>query len=232
MGENRWRTFDAFPVPDARTDDWYLQSEGGLARRIASPSPPDAFDYDPKDPVPTVGGATLVTPSRPAGPYDQRAVETRADVLSYTSDVLQEPCTALGAVSVTLFAASSGPDTDFVARLVDVYPDGRAMCITDGILRASARDSYPEPGVVVPAPPTPIEHNAVYEYRIDLWATGITFLPGHRIRVDVTSSSHPRWDRNLNTGASAYDSAATAVARQRIFHDPESLSRLTLTVVG
>ena len=109
----------------------------------------------------------------------------------------------LGAVSVTLHAASSATDTDFVARLVDVHPDGRAMSVADGIIRASARDTYPEPGVVRPVPRTPIEPDVVYEFRIDLWATGLTFAPGHRIRVDVTSSSHPRWDRNLNTGRSA-----------------------------
>jgi putative CocE/NonD family hydrolase len=231
MGENRWRTYDTYSVPGARTEDWHLQPDGGLDRRVAPASAPDVYDDDPKDPVPTVGGATLLTPSRPAGPFDQRAVEARPDVLSYTSEVLPQPHTVLGAVSVTLFAASSAPDTDFVARLVDVHPDGRAMCVTDGIIRASARASYPEPGVVAPVPPTPIEPDAVYEYRIDLWATGITFLPGHRIRLDVTSSSHPRWDRNLNTGRSAYDSAVTAVARQRIFHDPDRPSRLILTVV-
>jgi uncharacterized protein len=231
MGENRWRGFDTYPVPGARAEEWYLQPGGGLDRRVPSPSAPDVYDYDPKDPVPTVGGSTLLTPSLPPGPFDQRAVEARPDVLSYTSDVLQQPYTVLGAVSVTVHAASSAPDTDFVARLVDVHPDGRAVGVADGIIRASARESYPEPGVVRPVPPTPIEPDVVYEYRIDLWATGLTFLPGHRIRVDVTSSSHPRWDRNLNTGRSAYDSAETAVARQRIFHDPDRPSRLILTVV-
>jgi uncharacterized protein len=231
MGENRWRGYDRYPVPGARVQDWHLQPDGGLDRRVAPPGAPDVYDYDPKDPVPTVGGSTLLTPSLPPGPYDQRAVEARPDVLSYTSDVLQQPCTVLAAVSVTLHAASSAVDTDFVARLVDVHPDGRAMSVADGIVRASARETYPEPGVVRPVPPTPIEPDAVYEYRIDLWATALTFLPGHRIRVDVTSSSHPRWDRNLNTGCSAYDSAVTAVARQRIFHDADRPSRLTLTVV-
>ena len=131
-------------------------------------------------------------------------IEARPDVLVYTSP----PCwrvlyTVLGSVYVTLFAASSAPDTDFVARLVDVYPDGRAICVADGILRASARESYPAPGVVRPVAPSPIEPGEVYEYVIDLWATGITFLPGHRMRVEITSSSHPRWERNLNTGEGA-----------------------------
>ncbi len=215
----------------ASTQDWHLQPGGGLARAVPPPSPPDAYDYDPKDPAPTVGGATPLTPSLPAGPHDQRAVEARADVRSYTSDVLQEPCTVLGAVSVTLYAASSAPDPDFVARLVDVHPDGRAIGVADGIIRVSARESYPSPGIVTPVPPTPIEPDVVYAYTVDLWATGWAFLAGHRLRVDVTSSSHPRWDRNLNTGRSAFDSAVTAVARQRIFHDPDGPSRISLTVV-
>jgi uncharacterized protein len=152
-------------------------------------------------------------------------------VLSYTSTDLTEPYTVLGAVSVTLHAATSAPDTDFVARLVDVYPDGRAIGIIDGIIRASYRDSYPEPGIVQPGPATPIEPGTVYEYSIDLWATGITFLPGHRIRVDITSSSHRRWDRNLNTGDRAYDSNQTAGAHQSIYHDPQRPSRISLTIV-
>ena len=106
-----------------------------------------------------------------------------------------------------------------MARLVDVYPDGRAICVADGILRASARESYPAPGVVRPVAPSPIEPDEVYEYVIDLWATGITFLPGHRVRVEITSSSHPRWERNLNTGEGAFRSSSTEVAHQAIFHD-------------
>jgi uncharacterized protein len=114
---------------------------------------------------------------------------------------------------------------------VDVYPDGRAICVCDGILRASARESYPAPGVVRPVAPSPIEPGEVYEYVIDLWATGITFLPGHRIRVEVTSSSHSRWERNLNTGAGAFSSSRTEVAHQTIFQDAGRPSRITLTVV-
>jgi uncharacterized protein len=231
MGENRWRSYSRYPVPGSRTERWYLQPDGGLDRRVPATGEPDSYRYDPGDPVPTVGGATLLAPSHPSGPYDQRRIEGRPDVLSYTSEPLPQPYTLLGPVAVTLYAASSAPDTDFVARLVDVYPDGRAIAVTDGIIRASARDSYPSPGVVRPVPPSPITPDRVYEYRIDLWATGLTFLPGHRIRVDITSSSHPRWERNLNTGRSAYDSTDTAVARQLIFHDPDRPSHITLTIV-
>jgi putative CocE/NonD family hydrolase len=162
------------------------------------------------------------------GAIDQGPNEERPDVLCYTSAPFVAPYTAIGPVGVTLFAASSAPDTDFVARLVDVYPDGRAIGVADGIIRASARASYPAPGVVAVVPPGPIEPERVYEYSIDLWATAITFPPGHRLRVEITSSNFPRWDRNLNTGRDGVDSAELAVARQRIFHDATRPSRLKL----
>jgi putative CocE/NonD family hydrolase len=152
-------------------------------------------------------------------------------MLVYTSPTLETPLTVLGSVYVTLFAASSAPDTDFVARLVDVHPDGRAICVADGILRASARESYPAPAVVRPVAPSLIEPGEIYEYVIDLWATGITFLSGHRMRVEITSSSHPRWERNLNTGESTLESSRTEVASQTIFHDAGRPSRITLTLV-
>ena len=232
MCENRWRGYEEWPVPGAREEHWHLHPEGVLSKQSPSQSEPDEYDYDPEDPVPTVGGPVLLAPIHGPGPGDQREIEARPDVLLYTSNVLRQGYTALGAIHATLYAASSAPDTDFVVRLVDVYPDGRAICVADGIIRASARESYPAPGVVEPKTPKPIEPDEVYEYTIDLWATGITFLAGHRIRVDVTSSSFPRWERNLNTGESNVHSSRTEVAHQRIFHDPEHPSRVTLTIVG
>src|SRR5919199_276987 len=204
MGENRWRSFDEWPVPGSREEHWYLHTGGVLSRENPSGSPPDEYDYDPKNPVPVIGGALLMPQIYRAGAKDQRPNEERSDVLVYTSEVLEEDYTVIGAVYATLFAASSAPDTDFVARLVDVYPDGRAIGVTDGLIRASARESYPAPGVIKPTRPTMIEPGEVYEYTIDLWATGITFKAGHRIRVEVTSSCFPRWDRNLNTGEDTY----------------------------
>jgi uncharacterized protein len=112
-----------------------------------------------------------------------------------------------------------------------VHPDGRAIVLTDGIVRASARESYPAPGVIRPAKPSLVEPGQVYEYCVDLWATGISFRAGHRIRVEITSSSFPRWERNPNTGESGVHSAHTEVARQRIFHDPDRPSHVALTVV-
>jgi putative CocE/NonD family hydrolase len=231
MGENRWRSFDRYPVPGARTEDWHLQPGGGLDRTAAPESVPDTYLYDPADPVPTLGGSTMLAPTLPPGPYDQREIEARPDVLSYTSAPMDKPYTVLGAVWVTLHAASSARDTDFVARLVDVHPDGRAFNVLDGIVRASARETYPAPGVVRPVAPSPIEPDLPYEFSIDLWATGLTFRPGHRIRVDVTSSSHPRWIRHTNTAGNPLDATALVVARQRIFHDPARPSRIHLTVL-
>jgi hypothetical protein len=232
MGENRWRSYEEWPVPGSREEEWHLRSGGRLLREPGRTDEDSAsYDYDPEDPVPTVGGPVLMAPIHRAGPRDQRVVETRPDVLVYTGEPLEGPYTVLGSVYVTLFAASSAPDTDFVARLVDVYPDSRAMGVADGIVRASARESYPAPGVVRPVAPSPIEPGEVYEYVIDLWATGITFLAGHRLRVEITSSSHPRWERNLNTGESAVRSSRAEVARQMIFHEATRPSRITLTVV-
>jgi putative CocE/NonD family hydrolase len=229
MGENRWRGFEEWPVPGSYSERWYLNGGGLLSRERPGRSDPDEYDYDPRDPVPTIGGAILMAPIHRSGARDQRPNEERPDVLVYRSGVLTEDYTALGSVCATLFAASSAPDTDFVARLVDVRPDGRAIGIADGIVRASAREGYPAPGVIEPVESSPIEPGRVYEYPIDLWATGITFKAGHRIGVEITSSSFPRWDRNPNTGDAR--SPHTEVARQRIFHDPERPSHVTLTVV-
>ncbi|MCA1688301.1 MAG: CocE/NonD family hydrolase [Actinobacteria bacterium] len=231
MGENRWRGYEEWPVPGSYSERWHLHAGGQLAREAPGRSEPDEYDYDPKSPVPTIGGAILMAPIHRPGARDQRPNEERPDVLVYTSEVLQDDYTVLGPVHTTIFAATDAPDTDFVARLVDVHPDGRAIVVTDGIIRASARESYPAPGVVRPAKPSPIEPGRVYDYCVDLWTTGIAFRAGHRIRVEITSSSFPRWDRNPNTGESSVRSARTEVARQRIFHDPEHPSHITLTVV-
>lgn len=233
MGENRWRGYEEWPVPGAREERWYLRGGGVLSREEPAEvgESYDEYVYDPRDPVPTIGGSLLMPAVYRAGARDQRPNEERQDVLVYTSEPFEENYTALGAVHAKLYAASSASDTDFVARIVDVHPDGRATGVADGVIRASARESYPAPGVIQPVERSPIEPEEVYEYTIDLWATGITFLPDHCLSVEVTSSSFPRWDRNLNTGEDTADSSHSEVARQRIFHDPEHASHVTLTVV-
>ena len=177
------------------------------ARCAASPGEPGTSRHASTTTQRTLSRRWVVPCSWPPSTARGRGISGRSRADPTCSSTRARPWrdlyTVLGPVYATLFAASSAPDTDFVARLVDVYPDGRAICVADGILRASARESYPAPGVVRPVAPSPIEPGEVYEYVIDLWATGITFLPGHRIRVEITSSSHPRWERNLNTGESA-----------------------------
>jgi putative CocE/NonD family hydrolase len=231
MGENRWRGYEEWPVLGSHSERWYLHGGGLLSRERPERGGPDEYGYDPRDPVPTIGGAMLMAPIHRPGARDQRPNEERPDVLVYRSEVLKNDYTALGSVYATLFAASSAPDTDFVARLVDVHPDGRVIGIADGIVRASAREGYPAPGVIEPVEPSPIQPGRVYEYSIDLWVTGVTFKAGHSIAVEITSSSFPRWERNLNTGESAAHSSRTEVAHQRIFRDPQRPSHLTLTVV-
>jgi len=158
---------------------------------------PDRFVYDPDNPVPTCGGNTLIIPM---GVQDQRQVETRQDVLVYTSAPVAAPLEVTGPMVVKLFASSSAVDTDFTAKLVDVRPDGYAQNLADGVLRARYRASRMRPAVLTP--------DQVYGLTIDLWATSHVFLPGHRVRLEISSSNFPRFDRNLNTGEDHEQSAA------------------------
>jgi putative CocE/NonD family hydrolase len=226
MGENRWRFYSDWPVPGASALDLYLDSGGNANTRLGdgqlSWCPPvlgipDHYLYNPEDPVPTLGGALLMPGLFPPGPKEQAPVEARQDVLSFTSEKLTEDLTVLGPVSLTLFVSSSAPDTDFVARLIDVFPDGKAYNLTDGIIRASYRQ-------VNWADPTSIrahllESDQIYSLTIDLWATANTFMRNHRIRLDIASSNFPRWDRNLNTGNSGIETAQMSTAQQTIYHD-------------
>lgn len=196
-----------------------------LSREIPDTEIADTYIYDPVIPVPTVGGATLMHPALIAGAFDQRNVEARDDVLVFTSAPLERPLSLAGPVTAKLFVATDGPDTDFVARLVDVYPDGRAMTLTDGVTRLRYRDG-------VGAPAGLVESGRVYEIGVDLWATAITFLPGHRIRLDVTSSNFPRWERNPNTGEDPATATTWRVARQSVLHDAEHPSHILLPVLS
>jgi putative CocE/NonD family hydrolase len=186
--------------------------------------------HDPRDPVPTTGGATLMAGepggvSWMAGPRDQRDVENRTDVLSFTSAELTEDLEVTGPVSVTLHAVTSAAGTDFAARLVDVWPDGRALCVTDGIVRARYRDGT--------GTASPIAAGQVCEYTIDLVATSQVFKSGHRLRVDVASSNFPCYDRNPGNGASAATATEEdfVMAEQTILHDAGHPSHITLPVI-
>jgi putative CocE/NonD family hydrolase len=174
---------------------------------------PDTFKYDPADPVITRGGALLMTPEFRPGPHDPASVESRHDVIVFTSEPLARDLEVTGPVKVKLWAATSAPSTDWVTRLCDVFPDGRSLNLTDGVLRVRG-----QAGVAA-------------EHEIDLWATSNVFKAGHRIRLQVTSSCFPRWDRNLNTDDPVGEGTRMEVARQTVFHDAARASRVLLPVV-
>jgi peptide/nickel transport system substrate-binding protein len=229
MGSNQWASFDQFP-PSAESTAWYLTEGGGLSRRPPAVPGSVGYVYDPDSPVPTAGGATLML-GHEAGPKDQGGIQARADVVSFVSEPVEQPTTVIGFIRVTLFASSSAVDTDFVARLCDDHPDGRSINIADGIIRASRRESYDHSGPLTAVPATPIVPGRAHEYRLNLWATAHTFQPGHRIRVDITSSSFPRWDPNLNTGQSSWNTAEARPARQRVHVGGATASVIDLPVV-
>jgi hypothetical protein len=234
MGENTWRSEDSWPLERAKETHYFLHSagkansatgDGALAAETAHTEAADAFTYDPANPVPTVGGPLCcdATHLRP-GPRDQKDVESRADVLVYSTPPLESDTEVTGPVSLDLFASSSAVDTDFTAKLVDVWPNGFAQNLTEGILRARYRESTAEAKPIVPG--------KVYEYKIDLWSTSNVFLKGHRIRLEVSSSNFPRFDRNLNTGKLASTDAEFVKATNTIYHDATHPSALLLPVVA
>ena len=229
MGENRWRSFNDWPVPEATERRLYLGAGGALRSSPAGDEEPDRYRYDPSDPVPTVGGATccvydgLYPEIMPWGPWDQREVESRSDVLVYSTEPLAEPLTVVGPVSARLFVSTSAPDTDFTAKLVDVLPDGTAINLADGILRLRYRDSTESPQLAEPG--------RVYEIDIELSGTANTFEAGHRIRLEISSSNFPWYDRNLNTGEHPATGTTWQVADQAVHHDRERASYLALPVV-
>ena len=180
----------------------------------------DTYTYNPDDPVPSMGGNNLAIDM---GIQDQRPVEERADVLVYTSEALEEPLEVTGPVTVELWASSSAIDTDFTAKLVDVRPDGYAQNLVDGILRARYRNSSSKPELMEAGKP--------YKFTIDLWATSNVFLPGHRIRLEISSSNFPRFDRNLNTGEAFGEGTRTRPAQQTIFHDGTMATHVLLPVI-
>ena len=233
MGVNRWQDEQEWPL--ARTDwqRWHLHSRGAANSvrgdgelRPGSPAeqPHDAFVYDPEFPVQTVGGANCCSPNiEPWGPYDQRPVEARNDVLVYTSPVLEEDLQVIGPIMLRLYAATDGPDTDWTAKLVDVSPSGYAMNLCDGIVRARYRLGQDEARMLSPG--------QVEGYDIEVGVTANVFRRGHRIRLEVSSSNFPRFDRNLNTGNDLARDSEIRVAQQQVFHDPSYPSHLLLPVI-
>jgi putative CocE/NonD family hydrolase len=233
MGLNKWRDEYEWPLARTRYVRYYLREGGKLAlNKPGLKELPDHYTYDPLNPVPTLGGNHSIGPYNPGlyefvkpGPFDQRKVEERPDVLVYTSEVLEQDTEVTGPVTLKLFASSSAVDTDFVAKLTDVYPDGKSINITEGIIRARFRED-------VWGSPKLLQPGTVYEFTIDLQVTSNVFKAGHRIRVNITSSNFPLWDRNLNTGNEPGMDTRVAIANQTIYHDVKLASHIILPVVG
>jgi len=231
MGLNRWRDEYEWPLARTRYVNYYLQLGGRLGTDVPEKGKPDRYVYDPENPVPTLGGNHSVGPYNPGlyehakpGPFDQRPIEKRKDVLTYTSDVLKQDTEVTGPVVLKLFASSSARDTDFIAKLTDVYPDGRSINMTEGVIRARFReDVWGKPKLLKPG--------EVYEFTIDMLVTSNVFKRGHRIRVDIMSSNFPLWDRNLNTGNDPATDTEIRVAQQSIYHDEEHPSHIILPVI-
>ena len=230
MGENVWRMEDDWPLERAVPTNFYLHSggkantlngDGSLSVDSPGNEPPDVYVYNPLDPVPTQGGGLCCDPAfMMSGAYDQRPIEVRPDVLVYSTPELERDTEVTGPVVVTLYAASSAVDTDFTGKLVDVEPCGCARNLTDGIIRARYRKPR--------QPASLIQPGEVYEYTIDLWATSNVFKKGHRIRLEISSSNFPRFDRNANTGGDIGSETRLVPALQRVFHDGEYPSRVSL----
>ena len=235
MGANEWRSESEWPLARTRWTPMYLHGDGpadALEGESSSGSlsfdkpesgePADRFRYDPDDPVPSWGAQYQSADF--CGPRDRREIERRPDVLVYTSEPLDTDTEVTGPVSAVIHAASSAVDTDFTAALVDVFPDGRAIILCEGICRARFRNGTDSPEMMTPG--------ETYEFKIDMWDTSNVFKAGHRIRLEVSSSNFPRYNRNLNTGNPIETDTEIRVAHQTVFHDAAHLSHVLLPIIS
>ncbi len=226
MGLNEWRFESEWPPARTVFTKYYLHSDGSKDGRLSTEAPgdepPTRYTYDPDDPVPTLGGNH--SSPIPVGAVDQRPNESRDDVLVFTSAPVTDDTEVTGPVVVKLFAASSAPDTDFIARLIDVYPDGTAYNLCEGIIRARFRESIWEP-------PRLLTPGKVYEYTIELLPTSNVFKKGHSIRVHITSSNFPLYDRNPNTGHEQGMDAELQIAEQTVHHHRKYPSHILLPII-
>ena len=233
MGANQWRDEDQWPLKRAKATKYFLHTtkganslrgDGELSADTHGAERADQFVYDPANPVLTTGGPLCCDATHlPAGPRDQRAVEARDDVLVYSTPALDRDTEVTGHVALEFWASSSAVDTDFTAKLVDVWPNGFAQNLTEGILRARYRNSWEKPELLNP--------DQVYKLDLDLWSTSNLFKKGHKIRLEISSSNFPRFDRNLNTGESPQFGTRIEKATNRVLHDAEHPSALLLPVV-
>jgi putative CocE/NonD family hydrolase len=232
MGENVWRDEQEFPLARTQYTKYYLHSnhgangatsDGQLSVTAPSEERPDRFDYDPRNPVPTIGGRLCCGVAQPPGPFDQRPNESRPDVLIFSTPPVGKDLEVTGFITLELYASTSAVDTDFTALLADVDNSGYARFLTDGIVRARYRNTTARPEEIIPG--------KVYKYVIDLWATGNVFKKGHRLRLYISSSNFPRFNRNPNTGESMLGASRMVNARQTIYHEGKYSSALILPVI-
>jgi len=235
MGRNQWLDADDWPLPETDWQRFFLHSSGKansssgnglLSREEPGSQPPDEFIYDPMNPVPTLGGSITASPAgfgMARGPMDQSSVERRDDVLCYSTPPLTENVEITGPIEIHVFAATSARDTDFTAKFVDVYPDGRAQNLVDGIKRARGLKSSSRPEFITPG--------NVYEYVINMGPTSQMFFKGHRIRIEISSSNFPMYDRNMNTGNPIGEDATGPKATQTVYHNAEYASYIDLPVI-
>jgi putative CocE/NonD family hydrolase len=234
MGENAWHGYADWPVPGTIRSNYYLHSNGSANSTYGdgllsteppgSHEPPDHYAYDPNYPVPTVGGANCCAPEIvPWGPMDQRVVEQRHDVLVYATPPLDEDIRVTGPLTMSLWIASSARDTDFTAKLVDIYPNGFAMNLADGITRAKYRKSFERFDLLEPGRP--------YQVTIDLGNTSNVFKKGHRVSLEISSSNFPRYSRNTNTGNQPEADTNWQTAQQTVLHDSQHASILIVPVI-
>lgn len=233
MGVNEWRDEHEWPLERTDWQKWHLHSggeantligDGALSTDTPGDEPPDRFTYDPLYPVPTRGGNTCCSPHIvPWGPYDQRDIEMRGDVLCYTSSPMEADLEVTGPIEAVLYAATDCRDTDWTAKLVDVSPTGYAKNLCDGIIRARYRESFSDPSL--------LDLGKIYEYRVEVGVTGNVFQKGHRIRLEISSSNFPRFDRNLNTGNEAATDTEPQRANQTVLHSKDYPSHILLPVV-
>ena len=215
---NFWRSADTWP-PAAKATPFYLHADKSLRTQAPSGDETLTYKYDPQNPVPTRGGQNLLIAK---GPMDQRPVESRSDVLLFTSEPLTEPLEVTGRITAKLFVSSDCPDTDFTVKLSDVYPDGKSLLVTDGIRRASLRNSYEKHEL--------LEAGNVYELEVDLWSTSLIFNKGHQIRIAVSSSNAPRFEPNPNTGDSHPVPGKTRIANNSLHLSDKYPSQIVLPV--
>lgn len=237
MGIDRWQIEEDWPPPDVQYRRYYLHSagqantadgDGWLSPEPPADEPADRFTTDPRNPLPTVGGAFMQPTAEGVfntGPRDQRAVEARPDVLCYSTAPLERPVMVIGPVAAQVYLASSARDTDLTAKLVDVYPDGRAEILADGIIRARYRDSLIAPELLEPG--------RVYHLEIAVGATANVFRAGHRIRLEIAGGNFPRFERNPQHGGAIAQAGEADLrsATNSIYHDRERASHLLLPIV-